>query len=843
MQSTEEYLDQLLASVNEQDEQHEQDVKSNKSSKPMKSIEELDESELTEEVLQKQLALLLGLEEAEDDMVATGAFVEQYATTLAEPVTETSVVEEIESMPVAEEMMQVPVTEEIESVPVAEEIISEGTVAETTTTEISSTGVLSADEIAALFAAMENETKAADETVVEDMSLQEMESIEASVIEEEFREEDFIEENPIETEVSTAQETTSMPQVSDTGVLSPDEIAALFATMGNDDSPTEETMAEEADADEEPEVVAEPEELPELQDMSAQEDAGLGLTREELEELGLGDIADVLIDSEQEILMEDMGDSAENAEDFLLESLMAQGEEPLETVVEPEEESCGQIDDTGHEIIDLPDFDGEMLLDIENVDAMLEATAKLAEETPADNADTWAEEDIMAMLSQFEEESIQESLANQEESAKAAELAVNNALNDEETDTEDVTTQDSTSKKKKKTKKEKGKKEKEPKEKPVKEKKEKVSLKDKIAAFMFEDDSLDDEINGDNPENAELSDLEEKKPTKEKKGKKEKASKKKDKKAKDGVPKDENAAIEAELAEEDKKKAKKKKEKPVKEKKAKKVVISEKTSAEVEAEKREARHSIGTKGIVATLLVCASLLGLILVGAYFLPKQLSLVTARNAYYAGNYEEATMRFMGEKLNDSDKILYEKAGLLYGLEERYHQYEIYAKRGMTQDALDTLLQGVVAADKEAALANQLGIQTEWKAMRDRFVKELQVQFGLDAETVNAVCELRNPDYTVAVENILAGRSFDDKSNYGGDVEEEQQSEESETVESNLEESVLNPEELEDLLPEEEAIIEQLQQENGTNPDAEVIAPEEGNNELYSGSVEGGSVNFAE
>ena len=57
-------------------------------------------------------------------------------------------------------------------------------------------------------------------------------------------------------------------------------------------------------------------------------------------------------------------------------------------------------------------------------------------------------------------------------------------------------------------------------------------------------------------------------------------------------------------------------------------------------------------------------------------------------------------------------------------------------------------------------------------------------------------------------------------------------------------LNPDELEDLLPEEEAILEQLQQETTeaedvSERDAETI----GDNELYSGSVEGGEVNFVE
>ena len=121
-----------------------------------------------------------------------------------------------------------------------------------------------------------------------------------------------------------------------------------------------------------------------------------------------------------------------------------------------------------------------------------------------------------------------------------------------------------------------------------------------------------------------------------------------------------DAEIAAELAAEDKKKAKKK-EKPKKEKKPKKVVIAD-ASANDTGEK-DSKKGIGAKGIVATLLVCASLLGLILVGTYFVPTQLSLIQARTAFYAQDYEETTMRLMGRDLNSSDRILYDKANLLY------------------------------------------------------------------------------------------------------------------------------------------------------------------------------------
>ena len=800
MQSTEEYLDQLLASVS--DEATSNDANINQEKRHKKSIEELDESELTEEVLQKQLALLLGLEtedEDEYDSVETDDFMSEYTMRMANSITEP----EVQNRPVEEENTSVKtrnVPEITESVPV-----------------LSETGTLSDDEIAALFASMAAE--------------------------------DNVQEEPVKEEPAPVP----VPAVSDSGTLSDDEIAALFASMAAETS-TEDVTEQIIEEVIEPEPIVEksetsaeafdnhmlsPEEIASLfatmgEDTPADENQS-GLTRAELEELGLGDIADVLVEEEQE-------DSAET----ILEELAAESETMTEM----------QSDSDNKQVVEIPsfDFDEEVLLDIENVEEMLEATAKLAEEeTTSFDADMQAEEDIMSMLTQFEEESIQENAEAIAESTKAAEAAVSKALDSESENSEELSEEPSQGKKKRKkekVKKEKVKKEKVKKEKPKKEKKDKVSLKDKIAAFMFEDDSLDEDGkiplgDGDTLEYMDVP-TEEAAPVKAKKEKKEKAPKKakKDKAEKKSAKgKDENAEIAAELAAEDKKKAQKK-EKPKKEKKVKKVVIADDGKEE---ESKDKKRGIGTKGIVATLLVCASILGLILVGTYFLPQQLSLAAARVAFYAQDYEEVSLRLKDKKLSDSDRIMYEKASLLYGLQERYHQAEIYSKRGMTKEHLNALLQGVIACNEENVMASGLGIEAEWQLEKDRFVKALKEQYGLDAGTVEMICGLRNPNYTVAVENILAGRPYNDMSAYGGEVAVKPENGSEEMPSDNVEsgnEGGLNPEEMEDLLPEEEAIIEQMQQEeNSVSNEDSSVSENDTNDVLYSGTVEDGAINFVE
>ena len=444
MQSTEEYLDQLLASVSDEEPKRETDTKAQKAHR--KSIEELDESELTEEVLQKQLALLLGLEtEEEDDYFNTPEedFMSQYTEQLSAQSFDTDIQDIVEEASVAAPELKAEESVENHVADVATvsvEPVSEPAPA------ISNTGVLSDDEIAALFASMEAENseqeaeevkEAVQETVKEEpapavsntgvLSDDEIAALFASM-----EEDNKAEAEEVKEAVQETVKEEPAPAVSNTGVLSDDEIAALFASVEaeNSEPKTEEVKEAIQDAIKE-EIVAEKEAAPVMSDsgmMSQEEIAALfaameteepakdesgGLTREELEELGLSDIADVLVDGEAEILAETSGEENSAVSDALKET---EDEAPVSQVVE---------------FSDF-DFDEEVLLDLENVEEMLEATAKLAEEESVSfDADMQAEEDIMSMLSQFEEESIQENAEAIAESTKAAEEAVSKALEPE----------------------------------------------------------------------------------------------------------------------------------------------------------------------------------------------------------------------------------------------------------------------------------------------------------------------------------------------------------------------------------------------------------------------------
>ncbi len=764
MQATEEYLDQLLASM---ESGSAQDNLQQTERKRAKSLEEIEDSELTEEVLQKQLSLLLGLEKEEDEDREEEGFSSYHSG--------------------------------IETFSDNEEDVFQN---ENARKETDATETVEAEESKKTSAAL----------------------VEESVSEE--RSENIVPEKEIPVSDAIAPEE----------MLSIDEINRLL----------EEQYPELAGASDEEAVT---EEIPLREDTRTIEEVLLAAEQMEQRQLE-DDIDNQNMDSLLAGWMMPKADTEEILEEPAEMIAQRYAEAVEENLVEASESHIQTIPDFG--------FEEEMLLDMENVDAMLSATAKLAEmeAANAERSDAQAEEDILTMLAQFEEESEAAGQAAQEESARAAEAAVQKALSDqEEAKTQEADSETVEKKKKRREKKKKEKKEKatkgqpieEKSEKPIEEKPEKKSLKSKIFAFMFEEDSEEDAsadadgmvVSSQDAAFDELTENAGKKVKKEKKNKK--ASKQQS----------ENDAIAAELDAEDKK-AKKKKEKtpkPKKEKKPKKI----KSQEEIEAERRAERHAIGKKGIVATLLLCASFLGLILVATYFVPRQLSLVSARVAFYEQNYEEVVMRMGGRELNESDKIMYQKSSILFGLQERYHQYEIYVQRGMSKEALNALFQGVIASDKEEILAGQLGIEEEWKLCRDAFVSALMAEYGLNEENISVICALRNPDYTVAVENVLAGRMYDDKTDYGYENSMPEASDEnavdagdnaaSEEESVAEEPDVLNPETLEDLLPEEAELLEQLKQENTENSDVESAAEGSDEKELFSGNINSGTVNFAE
>ncbi len=225
---------------------------------------------------------------------------------------------------------------------------------------------------------------------------------------------------------------------------------------------------------------------------------------------------------------------------------------------------------------------------------------------------------------------------------------------------------------------------------------------------------------------------------------------------------EENEAILKEIdAEEDGKgKKKKKKEKkakkekppkPPKEKKPKKPK-KEKKPAEPDNSKK-----IPKKYIIRTFMLSFSVLAVIMVIMMFVPALLTLSQARKAYYNEDYKTAFLTMYGKELNESDRLIYERSRLLVTLDRKYESYENYRAMGMRAEALDALLQGVKRYDDLKDKANELNVAPELDEIYIKIVAALNGDFDMSEEEARETLTYSITDYTGKVEAAAKGEPY--------------------------------------------------------------------------------------
>lgn len=279
----------------------------------------------------------------------------------------------------------------------------------------------------------------------------------------------------------------------------------------------------------------------------------------------------------------------------------------------------------------------------------------------------------------------------------------------------------------------------------------KPGLLDRIKEFVFAPDEEDDSDNKEKPQKSSKD-----------------SSKKKDADKKGKSP-DENELLEKELEAEDikdlqnkkkkekkeKKKEKKqsaKKEKPAKAKKERKKEI-------VEEEDNKKGKTIGPTGTFITLLCCFTLFAVIMILCYVVPTQLALAKGRFHYYRGDYVAASTILYGHKLGKSDKLLLQKSVLLGDLEIRLKKYESFCELDDKREALNALFEAKNACMDADFEANELGITEEVQIIEDKIDELLIVKYHLTQEEIEEICKMRSLYYTIAIDNLLAGKPYNE------------------------------------------------------------------------------------
>jgi len=243
---------------------------------------------------------------------------------------------------------------------------------------------------------------------------------------------------------------------------------------------------------------------------------------------------------------------------------------------------------------------------------------------------------------------------------------------------------------------------------------------------------------------------------------------------------DENAEILEELQREDARKAKKNEKKKEKEdkkksgkgnkkgksekktakeekKREKKAKKEQKKQEKQEAQKREPHKKIlSKKGTIVLVAFCASLIAAIFALSIFLPDYVDKNEAREAFYVGDYETVYKLLYGKKLNDNDRLIYERAESVLSLQRKLDSYENNKVLGRDAEALEALLQGMERY-RELENASELGILEETDALYNQMCGILLNGYGLSPEDVYTILEYDDIKYSRTIYDLIEGKGF--------------------------------------------------------------------------------------
>ena len=223
-------------------------------------------------------------------------------------------------------------------------------------------------------------------------------------------------------------------------------------------------------------------------------------------------------------------------------------------------------------------------------------------------------------------------------------------------------------------------------------------------------------------------------------------------------------------ADKKKKPKKKKKEKPEK--------------SQEETENKEPEKKLSRKKVIPVFVFAITLTVCLILLCQILPENIQKNEARIAYDQKNYEEVYDSLYGKKLKEEDEAIFEKSNIILQMKQKLDSYQVYEQLGMPLEALDALVSGVDRYQSLLAKAEQYHVTAELKEVYDQILELLSTRFGVsetEAIAINAAED--DESYTRQLNDIINGNG------------------------SNDEEA---PDEMQDVLPEEEEILNRIQGE---------------------------------
>lgn len=284
-----------------------------------------------------------------------------------------------------------------------------------------------------------------------------------------------------------------------------------------------------------------------------------------------------------------------------------------------------------------------------------------------------------------------------------------------------------------------------------------ITQSNMLEALAMLGDSIKEDTNADTVKHSEEEKSAKNKKKKEKKNKKAQKEKNPQKEKK---PKNSEDAAEKETDKLPEKSTKKKKEKKIKEKKVKEKPpqnepIREKMPVEdaiavLEEEAQEWPHK--KKIIMVFVAAVMIMLGFLVVSHYF-TRHTNKKLAENAYAESDYLECYQLLYGQKLNDSQAVMFHRSELVLKMDIFWNHYQEFISGKQFLEGLDKLVQFVYD------YPNLHDYATEWNCqdtVADTYIRVLTIlseEYQVSEQEAIAIAELEDDiDYTRALHKLV-------------------------------------------------------------------------------------------
>ena len=184
---------------------------------------------------------------------------------------------------------------------------------------------------------------------------------------------------------------------------------------------------------------------------------------------------------------------------------------------------------------------------------------------------------------------------------------------------------------------------------------------------------------------------------------------------------------------------------------------------------------------------CISVAACILVVNMFMPDYMQKQEAKEMYDDGRYEETYALLYGKELSEEEDALLQRSNIILQVKQKLQSYGTYNKLDMQPEALNALIEGVDRYQMLRMDAEQYGVTSEIDNIYTQILSALSENYGVsEADAMDILASESDLAYSEKIYGILNGTGIESTEDTAGE----------------------QPEVKQDVLPEEEEIIDRLE-----------------------------------